>query len=285
MVYMARTMCAGVALLVVAACGVGFAQDDAAAVKTAVDSFLAAAKAADTEALGELLHDSFVFVDPDTGVKDTQGFIDGVVDDPAPADMSLGEYEPEMYGDVALALPPLNMPAEIPMDVDVRLGLLLMRTGGEWQLLALWLLIPGDTAEAMPAPERQGLEQARKQLEEFLAELEQQAAEGGPIKLFLDQCIPDACLAGPYGPDGSMVAGRASMVRGFVGDQEGGTIKRAEEPKEFLEIGPGCGFVAINVEAAAPGGQATPMRRMILATYIDQENGWKVAASVTVPLE
>ena len=86
-------------LLLMSACLCG-AQTDAEAVKEALDALLTAAKAGDAKAAGQYVHElALCHLDPDNGVMDRQAFLDSIKTEPAPAGMSFGDYEPEVYGD------------------------------------------------------------------------------------------------------------------------------------------------------------------------------------------
>jgi len=270
------------------------AQDDAADVKAAMEKITVAWDARDVEALKVLFHDPTVMCFAPAQVADLAGLIEIAEGRPPEAGAeTLGEYEPEVIGNVSLCIAPNTLAANEAEGREafdkVKIAAVLLKTGDAWQSVAaanIW------EPEAMAewVGEQQGaqvkaLQQMATTAWEDAGEKFKAAAPEGTIDWakFGDLCHDQCVLMGPMGPGGSM---SAALMKPLLeaGNLPPITIAPTDEPETLTEAGLGVVVTAYNADATA-GGEVTRCRMVDVRVFLPMENAWKYVLFAGIPVE
>jgi len=261
----------------------GVGQDDAEAVKAILDTVLEAALEGDLQAATECLHGmSMVYVDPQTGVADGPTFIEQMIaDGPPPEGLELGGYEPLLMGNIATVIAPLNFPPGINgPPFPVSLGAVLIRQEGEWRVLVISMV--ADDMTPLGDPEIDVMRETMDEtLEPFAQEISESILSGDP-EAFLDLCLPQGILAGPWGPEKAPMAVRVADLRdGTVAlPKMGLVVGEADQPDGVRFLGMGCAWMAVNTIVEDAAGERTPARHTAVCVFNPEEGTWMVLAGI-----
>lgn len=265
-------------------CALATAQADegpADQIRAAMDTFLQAVSDQDMEVATGLLHERFVgWLDREPGVLDGAAIVSQITADPPPEGTSLGDCEPEVLGDVALAVAPLNLPADQGLG-GVRVATVWLRGGDDWKLLMLTLGLDPEQATAM-LPAFSG---EVRSLDAFIEQIESAGAVGTAPQELVDLCLPEAVLGGPYGPGGALEVTDLETARPFVLAMPDTKFVPAEDPKELKLIGDGCAFWAVHTDVTQGEGEPTAQRQVMLLVRDALTDSWKIALYLGVPLK
>ncbi len=266
----------------------GFGQDDADDVKALLDTVLKAALEGDLETVTECLHEmSVVYIDPEMGVADGPTFIEQmIVDGPPPKGLEFGEYEPLLMGDIATVIAPLRFPPEINgPPFPVSLGAVLIRGDGQWRVLVISMV--ADDMAPLGHPE---IDVMRETMEETLEPFGQKIGESilsGDPEAFLDLCLPEGILAGPWGADKAPLAVRvADVLDGTANLPEiGRVVGEADPPESVTLLGMGCAWMAVNTVVVNAAGERAPARHTAVCVFYPEESTWMVLAGIEAARE
>lgn len=264
------------------------AQDDAEDVRAILDTFLGAALEGDVETATECLHEmSVVYFDPEMGVADGLTFIEQMIaDDPPPEGLAFGEYEPLIMGDFATVIAPLEFPPGIngpPMPVSM--GAVLIREDGEWRVLVMSML--ADDMAPLGDPEVDAVFEAMAEtLEPFGQQIGESILSGDP-EAFLDLCLPEGIVAGPWGPENAPMAARVADVQDGTADlPKLGLVVGEANPQEGVRLlGMGCAWMAVNTIVKDAAGELKPARHTAICVFDAEEGTWSVLAGIEAARE
>ena len=250
--------------------------------------------ARDVEALKVLFHDPTVMCFAPAQIADLAGIIEIAEGrPPEPGAESLGEYEPEIIGNVALCIAPNTLAANEAAGREafdkVKIAAVLLKTGDAWQSVVAANIWEAD-AMAEWVGEQQGAQV--KALQQMATTAWEDA--GGKFKAaapegttdwakFGDLCHDQCILMGPMGPGGSM---SAALMKPLLdaGDLPPITITPTDDPETLTETGLGVVVTAYNADATA-GGEVTPCRMIDIRVFLPMENAWKYVLFAGIPVE
>ncbi|MBD3178065.1 MAG: hypothetical protein GF320_23060 [Armatimonadia bacterium] len=266
-----------------------FAQTDAEDIAATMDAFLAAAQAGDREAAGDLMTDPFVSrVDPMEDIQTREQFLESLVDQPAPTEASLGEYEPWIGDGAAYATIPLQMPGVDTLVDEVKLGVALVEMEGAWKLAAMIGLFTLNEDSPEAAPALQALPAMYAQLEAYGNELAQLGVNGD-IAEFFGLAHPEAVVGGIDEETGEMgVLTAEQMVEEIENtDEPLPGMAPSDQAEMWMEMGFGALMSAYNQDVIYADGTMETVRNVGLIGYFpsDEDGGeWLMIGAFQMPI-
>jgi hypothetical protein len=241
------------------------------------------AKVADADGAADFLHELCVFyMDPDEGVLTHDGLLDKIANDPPPEDMTFGDCEPEIYGDIAFFAVPVDVSEEDAPPFDVNLAAVMLNGETGWQMVAACFIVRGMMEVFGPEDVAQ-LGGIVKELDELDGKLNEVYTTGG-VAEFIELCDPEAAIVAPFGPGGELAVARAMDVADMLVGAPDMPMRRVEEPDTQKLVGPGAAFLSTTATITENGVTRTG-RHIAMAVYKPGEAGWRIVAAVEAPIE
>ncbi len=251
-------------------------------IRALAERFMDRAMAGDAAALEEYLHENFVMIMPDE-LATRDEFLAST--EAPPFEPRLGDYTPEIQGDVALVLIPAEIeqnmlpPSTHPRFMFVGAAL---RQNDAWRLVFAAVLVTiepdGDAPNELILAD-QWLKQSFPTFKKTFAS---SRAEG---RLSLDLFSDPGVLAGPWGEVGAMTAlsGKEVTERAAeLGALIGAPAVAADNPGEFEISGLGAGLFTRNVVVTTPDGPQL-RRELVVCSFSQETMKWSVAAFLDLP--
>jgi len=266
------------------------AQGPADDVKAAIDELVAASLDGDEAALEGLLYELYVScADPEGQVTNRAETIEQVVAAGGmPLEVDMGEYEPELHGNVALAVVPMDVTIQGAVTLDCTMVAVLILLDGDWTVLADCTIIDPEVIEpflvgAQKEEFRTATAGAQDAFEDFMDEIVQSGTDGD-AEAFFGLCDPEGAMGGPYGPNGLVVVAKTADVIQMAAGQPGLTIVAHEEPDEITIVGCAVAFMAANTMVTFGDGDPSPQRSMTIAYWSAEDEAWRILFSLDAPL-
>jgi hypothetical protein len=271
------------------------AQTPADEVKAALEGFEAAWDARDVGALGACLHDPLIgYFQPDSGVIDRPSML-GLADAPRePIEVTHGDFEPEIYGNVAFALMPTHLKPAPEMGLAEFDGLtgaaVLLRTDGVWRMVAGCNVWDAKAMEAwLPEADRAGIRDLDQSAQAAFGQFQTRADDalaGGVIDWpkFAVLFHPQAVVLGPTG-DGGELQARLLKPDGKTPAEDVPEVSLAPTADRRLVVASGWGAIvqAYDAQASVNGGAPRPYRVIDIRCYIPDQNTWQYVFAAIVP--
>ncbi|MBD3178063.1 MAG: hypothetical protein GF320_23050 [Armatimonadia bacterium] len=264
-------------------------EEPEAAVEAAVEEFLAAVAARNINQLAARMHDPFVAIAGDMDILDREGYLDRDVQAMPPG---IDFDDPELWieSGAAYALVPVTFGGGqpgIPPGFSVHIAMFLLETDEPaWEVFAVTPIFELDSEAEGAGPFGEVLAQQGEALGTFMGEL-MEAGESGDPQVFFDLAHDDGVFAGPYGPQGGMVASSVTQIRGMLeGVDQGPTMDVDEENADELMVGNvQTILIATTVDVTFPGQEPAPHREIAILNFDEAAGEWKMLAGLEVPLE
>ena len=181
---------------------------------------------------------------------------------------------------------PLEFPPGIngpPMPVSM--GAVLIREDGEWRVLVMSML--ADDMAPLGDPEVDAVFEAMAEtLEPFGQQIGESILSGDP-EAFLDLCLPEGIVAGPWGPENAPMAARVADVQDGTADlPKLGLVVGEANPQEGVRLlGMGCAWMAVNTIVKDAAGELKPARHTAICVFDAEEGTWSVLAGIEAARE
>ncbi len=267
------------------------AQDEAAQPMTPEDEIRALARefvdhamAGDTAALEERLVEPFVMIMPDEIVT-REAFLAST--ETPPFEPKIGEFTPEILGDLALVLIPVEVeqgmlpPSTHPEFMFVGA---LQRVEEAWELLFAAVLVTIQPDREAPNQLIMADQWLKQSFPVFRKEFADARAEGRlDLAIFSDPSV----LAGPWGEDGAFTAVSLTQVQERaeeLGSLIAAPAAAAPDPGEFVVAGLGAALFSRTVAVSTAEGPEL-RRELVIAQFSQETMQWRVAAFLDMPGE
>jgi ketosteroid isomerase-like protein len=270
-------------------------QTPADEVEAALKGFQTAWDARDVDALGACLNDPLIGYFQPGQVFDRAATLELARTMPRqPIEVTHGDFEPEVYGDVAFALMPTHLkpaPEVGLLEFDGLTGAAaLLRTDGVWRMVAGCNVWDAKAMEAwVPEAQRAQVRNLDQAAQAAFGEFQVRADDalaGGVIDWpkFAALFHPQAVVLGPTG-DGGELQARLLKPDGKTPAEDVPEVSLAPTADRRLVMASGWGAIvqAYDVQASVNGGAPRPYRVIDIRCYIPDQNTWQYVFAAIVP--
>jgi hypothetical protein len=257
--------------------------EQVAPLKAVLDDLWAKAKAKDAAGITNLLHEKSAFWQMEGPQSAKLIHRDEVAEmltaQPMPETITLGEAKAWVSGDFALVGAPLaGLPADMAAAEQPVLGALMVRTGGQWQIVTADFI---DLSLKAPALEG-ATEDESKLMQQTFADFQEQMMAQGAGSIF-DALLPEGAVVGWDPQNQRLMVMQAKELQGMMDVVRQVNVTPADDPEILALYGGGVALMAATVNMNM-AGMTIQTRAIMCAGYQPQDGKWHVFAVAAVPL-